>query len=154
MKMLRQVEMVAGQREASIPREKRVESIEKIHLLSVGSLDPSFALHDDLLEGTCSHLSVPWDCLELWLLPDYRELWVFPRHEAPQVAILNDTLSSSELEEACRFIRLEWPSTRILVIRANEDFFDGALYDDRVASDSSSEVLLRAVDRLLQRWRE
>jgi hypothetical protein len=127
-------------------------------MLSVGSLDRSFvlhdALHDALVEAPCCHLSAAWNCLELWMIADCRELWVIPKQEAIQLAILHDTLSSFELDEAARLIRRHWPSVGILLIGTGEDSLDNALYDDRVSSGASLEVLLTAIDHLLQTRRE
>jgi hypothetical protein len=154
MNTLCQIETGAHRKKASGLREKMVPSKVRIHLLSVGSLDRSFVLHDNLLEAPSCHLSVAWNCLEIWMIADYRELWIIPRREAIQLAILHDTLSSFELDEAARLIRCHWPSAGILLISTEEDFLNHAMYDDRIAPDASPGVYLTAIDHLLQRRRE
>ena len=154
MNTIHQVDTVTRRNGASGLWEKRGPTTERIHLLSVGSLDRSFRLHDALLEAPCCHLSVAWNSVELRMIADYRELWVIPRHEAIQLAILHHTLSSFELDEAARLIRRQWASARILLISTGEDFLDNALYDHRIAPGASPEVLITAIDRLLQRRRE
>jgi hypothetical protein len=141
------------------PRERC--ACEELHFhiaKATTSLDRSFvlhdALHDALVEAPCCHLSAAWNCLELWMIADCRELWVIPKQEAIQLAILHDTLSSFELDEAARLIRRHWPSVGILLIGTGEDSLDNALYDDRVSSGASLEVLLTAIDHLLQTRRE
>jgi hypothetical protein len=83
-----------------------------------------------------------------------RELWLLPKHVDVDAAILHCTLSSLELEDASRFIRRQWPSARILVIRAGSEFLDDALYDDRVLPAVASQVLLPTIERLTGRRRE
>jgi hypothetical protein len=113
---------------------------ETAHILSLGPVDHSFVVHDVLLEVPNSRLSIATDC---------RKLWVLPEKEAFHVVILHDTLALFELEEACRFIRRQWPHTRILVVRRGEGFLDDALYDDRVIPTESPEVLLATIERLI-----
>ncbi len=149
-----QVEIGAPRESVFGVGEKRLQSIERIHLLSVGSLDRSFVLHDALHGAPPHHHSVAWSCVELWMIADYRELWIIPRREVIQLSILHNTLSSFEVDDAARLIRHRWPSADILLVSTGEDCLDRALYDDRVAPVASPDVLLTAIDRLLQRRRE
>jgi hypothetical protein len=73
-------------------------------------------------------------------------------HEEYHIAVLHQTLASPELEEACRFIRHQWPHAGILVVRTGEDFLEDALYDDRVIPDVAEEVLLATIKQLTSRW--
>jgi hypothetical protein len=100
-------------------------------------------VHDALLDGPNSRLSIA---------PDYRMLWVIPKQESIQVVILHNTLSLFELDDASRFIRRRWPHARILVLRRGEGFLDDALYDDRLAPTVVPEVLLTAIERLAGGW--
>ena len=133
---------------------EQAQTDEEIHLLLISPIDHSYALSDAFTEKEHSRLAVARNCRELWMIPDLRELWVIPKHETLDVAILHDTISSFELDEACRFIRHQWPSAKILVIRAGENFLDDALYDDRVMPGASAGVLLKAVDEILTRRRQ
>jgi len=116
-----------------------------IHVLSVGAIDCGCMVHDALLNGPEFRLSVA---------TDYRELWMIPNQESIQVVILHNTLSSSELEYASRFIRRRWPRVRILVVCNGEGFLDDALYDVRVVSNVSREVLLTTIERVIGGWHE
>jgi hypothetical protein len=116
-----------------------------IHVLSVGAMDYGCMVHDALLSGPRFRLSVA---------TDYRELWMIPNQESLQVVILHDTLSSSELEYASRLIRRRWPRVRILVVCNGEGFLDDALYDVRVVSNVSREVLQTTIERLIGGWHE
>jgi hypothetical protein len=75
-------------------------------------------------------------------------LWEIPKEESIQVAILHNTLSPVELEDASRFIRRRWPHARILVLRRGVGLLDDALYDERVAPTVTPEVLLAAIEWL------
>jgi hypothetical protein len=101
-------------------------------------------VHDVLRVGLKSSLSIAPDC---------RDLWVIPKQESIQVAILHHTLSLFELEDASRFIRQRWPHARILVLRKGEGFLDDGLYDERVAPDVAPAVLLMTIEQLTREWR-
>jgi hypothetical protein len=96
-------------------------------------------VHDALLEGPGFHLSIATGFLDLWAVQ---------KHGDFQLAILHQTLTSPDLEDACRFIRHHWPQTRILVIRGGEDFLEDALYDDRIIPNVAREVLLATIEQL------
>jgi DNA-binding response OmpR family regulator len=140
--------------ESLSPNPRETQFRENIHLLSIGSVEHSYALYDASLQRENSQAVVAWHCQELRMIHDCRELWVIPRNETVHVAILDDTLSLFELEEACRLIRRQWPATRIVVINARDDSLDDALYDDRVMPGTSAEVLLTSIDGILERRRE
>jgi hypothetical protein len=118
---------------------------DSLHILSVGPASLSILVSDAL--------SGYWKC-QLMVATGSRELWLLPKHEDVDAAILHCTLSSLELEDASRFIRRQWPSARILVIRAGSEFLDDALYDDRVLPAVASQVLLPTIERLTGRRRE
>jgi hypothetical protein len=105
-------------------------------------MDFGCMVHDALLDGPNSRLSIA---------PDYRELWGIPKEESIQVAILHNTLSPVELEDASRFIRRPWPHARILVLRRGVGFLDDALYE-RVVLKAEPKVLLEAIERLAGGW--
>jgi len=115
----------------------------KLHILSVGPIEFGCMLHDALLDRPNARLSIA---------PDYREMWETPQQDFVQVAILHNTLSSSTLEDACRFIRRRWPYARILVLRSGESFLEDALYDERLEVESPQEVLLAAIGRHSGGW--
>jgi hypothetical protein len=150
MKTRNQAIVTAAENEDRGQDSKLSEGSKKIHLLSIGSVERSYALSDALLEKRRSSCSTRLDCRELWMIPNSLELWVIPGQETFDAAILQDTLPLLELDEACRFIRRQWPSARILVIRTGDNFLDDTLYDDRVLPSSSTEVLITAIERLLK----
>lgn len=154
MNTLCQIETGAHRQKASGLREKMVPSNERIHLLSVGSFERSFELHDAFLVAPCRQLSVTGNCLELSMIPEYRQLWIIPRQEAIHLAILHDTLHSFELDETARLIRHHWPEARILLISTEEGILDDAMYDDRIEPAASPQDLLSVIDRLLEKRRE
>jgi hypothetical protein len=119
--------------------EWNVQPPKAIHVLSVGPMDFGCLVHDALLDGPNSRLSIA---------PDYRELWAIPKQVSIQVVILHNTLSPLELEDASRFIRRRWAHAKILVLRRGEGFLDDALYDGRLAPTVVPEVLLTAIERL------
>jgi hypothetical protein len=123
---------------------REVRRPQAIHVLSIGPIDFGTMVHDVLRVGLKSSLSIAPDC---------RDLWVTPKQESIQVAILHHTLSLFELEDACRFIRQRWPYARILVLRQGEGFLDDGLYDERVAPDATPADLLMAIERLTREWR-
>ena len=145
MNRLRNVATDANQSAIGMLDRMDVRMPKPIHVLFVGPVDFGSMIHDALLCGPNSRLSIALD---------YRELWVIPKQESIQVVVLHSTLSSFELDDATRFIRQQWPHTRILVIRSSEGSLDDALYDDRVAPTVAPEVLLTTIERLTGRWRE
>jgi hypothetical protein len=118
------------------------QSAELFHLVSVGTIERGCFVNDALFGGPGARLSVVTTSTQLWEMPE---------HDVIHLAILHDTLSSSELEESSRLIRRRWPQARILVIRAGEEFLEDALYDDRAAPSISSEALLTRIEEILAR---
>lgn len=138
----------ATQNNEKLNRTDRRASIrEKIRLLVIGGVEQSYALHDSFLKTENTSLSSIEVNREWWMIPDYQELSVIPRDTDFQTAILHETLSLTELDDACRFIRRQWPNVRILVIRGGEGFLDDALYDERLPPASSSEAMIAAIAR-------
>lgn len=115
------------------------------HVLSIGTVDRGSMVHDALLNGRDFHLTIA---------TDYRVLWAQPKLESMQIAIVHNTLSSFEIEAACRLIRRRWPLARILAVLDRDSHLDGALYDDRVTPNLLPDVLLAAVLRLTGGWNE
>ena len=134
--------------------EHRSRTVKTIHLLVIGPCDETCALYDAFFHEVLNLPSSNPPTFQEILVLDYRQLWVLPEQHAIDVALLRDTLSEFELEEACRFIRHQWPTAKILALRAGEDFLEDALYDERVTPNAPSEVLLRALEQLLKYARE
>jgi hypothetical protein len=101
-------------------------------------------VHDALLNRTSFRLSIA---------TDYRKLWGVPAQEIIHVAVLHGTLSSFELEAACRLIRQRWPFAKILLVAKGESFLDDGLYDDR-APTADWDVLLSTMERLTAGWHD
>jgi hypothetical protein len=117
---------------------------QTIHVLSVGPVDCGSMVHDALLDGASFRLTIA---------TDYRKLWGIPAHESIHVAVLHDTLSSFELEAACRLIRQRWPHAKILLVARVESSLDDGLYDDR-ASTAAPTLLLTAIEELTGGWHD
>jgi hypothetical protein len=118
---------------------------DSLHILSVGPASLSNVVSDALSGSRKCRLTVA---------ADFRQLWLISKHVEVDAAILHCTLSPLELEDASRLIRRQWPSARILIIRADTEFLDDALYDDRVLPAVASQVLLPTIERLTGSWRE
>jgi hypothetical protein len=121
------------------PNQRDIRTSKNIRVLSVGSIDRGSMVHDALLEGREFQLSIAMDIIGLRSILE---------HEEFQLAILHNTLATRELEDACRFIRRQWPHSKILVVRAGQDFLEDALYDERVIPDVAREVLLATIEVL------
>lgn len=119
-------------------------AIEMTRVLSVGPVERGCVVQDALHGRPHTHLSIT---------PDYRRLWMISKQERFHVAVLHNTLTGGELEEASQFIRRQWPQARILVIRFGQEFLDDALYDERVTPAASTETLQAALDRLVEEYR-
>jgi hypothetical protein len=145
MNSLCDVSTVVGENTVGSMSHGAFQARKANHVLSVGAIDCGCMVHDALLSGPRFRLSV---------LTDYRELWMIPNQESIHVVVLHSTLSSNELEYASQLIRRRWPHARILVVCDGEDFLDDALYDVRVVSKVSREVLLATIERLIGGWHE
>jgi hypothetical protein len=122
---------------------KRLRIPKAIHVLSVGPMDCGSMVHDALLDGPNWRLTIATDS---------HELCVIPEEESIQVAILDNTLSEFELEDACLLIRQRWPLAKILLIGTGDGSHDYALYDDCVAPTAAPEFLLATIERLAAGW--
>jgi hypothetical protein len=122
--------------------QRGIRMEETIRVLSVGSVDRGSMVHDALLEGPGFWLSIA---------TDYWGLLATGEQEDFELAILHNTLDSAELEDACRWIRHQWPHARILVVRAGENFLEDYLYDDRVISTVAQDVLFMTIEQLAAR---
>jgi hypothetical protein len=109
-------------------------------VLSVGPVDRGLWIHDALSDEPNSRLTIA---------TDYRQLWEIPSLESVQVAILDDTLSTFELEAACRLIRRRWPPAKILVVSRRESLLEDALYDDRVVPTVTPTLIRTTIERLM-----
>jgi len=118
---------------------------DSLNILSVGPASLSILVGDALSDS--------WK-FQLTIAKDFRQLWLTPKDVCVDVAVLHCTLAPLELEDASRFIRRQWPSARILVIRPDSEFLDDALYDDRVLPAVASQVLLPTIERLTGRRHE
>jgi hypothetical protein len=119
-----------------------IQMAKTIHVVSVGPVECGSMVHDALLDRSSFRLSIE---------TDYRRLWEVPAQNMIHVAVLHDTLSSFELESACRLIRQRWPFAKILLVASGESFLDDGLYDDR-APTAARDVLLSTIERLTGGW--
>jgi hypothetical protein len=101
-------------------------------------------VHDALRDGTSFHLIIA---------TDYRKLWGIAAQESIHVAVLHDTLTSFELEAACRLIRQRWPRAKILLVSRRESSLDDCLYDDR-APTVAPDLLAPTIERLAGVWHD
>jgi len=124
---------------------KRLRIPKAIHVLAVGPMDCGSMVHDALLEGPNWRLTIATESQELSVIPDEASI---------QVAILDNTLSEFELEDASLLIRQRWPLAKILLIGTGEGSLDRSLYDDCVAPIAAPEFLLSAIERLAAGWYE
>ena len=111
-----------------------------LRILSIGSSDPIHSAYDSFLKHHHCDISAATT------LP---ELYAVPMSASWDIAVLLSTLSRKDLHESAYFVRRRWPSARILVIRADAQSLDDALYDDRVAPGVHPEVLLAAIQCLV-----
>jgi DNA-binding response OmpR family regulator len=109
-------------------------------ILSIGSSDPIHSAYDSFLKQHNCDISAATTLLELYAI-SMRASW--------DIAVLLSTLSRKDLQESAHFVRRRWPSAKILVIRADAQSLDDALYDDRVAPGVNPEVLLAAIHCLV-----
>jgi DNA-binding NarL/FixJ family response regulator len=86
---------------------------------------------------------------EFVVAADHRQLWVTPREQPVDIAILHCTLSGLDLEDAGRLIRRQWPNARILALRSDREYIENALCDERLAPTEPPAVLLAAIERLM-----
>ncbi len=113
---------------------------EPIYLLSVGRIEPATHIRKALLDLSDVGISI---------VTDYRELWMMTTtRQAMQIVLLNNSLCSFELEEAARLIRIRWPKAKVLIIRSGELSLDHGLYDERLHTPVTTEVLVEQISRL------
>jgi hypothetical protein len=124
------------------PGQRHFRMSKTIHVLSVGPVDRGSMVHDALRDGASFRLTIA---------TDYRKLWGITAHESIHVAVLHDTLSSFELEAACRLIRQRWPRAKILLVSRQESSLDDGLYDDR-APTAAPDLLIPTIERLAGGW--
>jgi len=110
------------------------------HVLIIGSMESGNVVR-------CALLGEPK--VTISIVTNYRELWTIPDQETVHLVILNETLSSIELEASCRLIRKRWPRAKILVVRQGEGFLEDGLYDDRVTLADTPEALRARIGHLL-----
>ncbi len=115
------------------------------HVLSVGPIPFCNSVRDTLLESRNARLFVARDS---------GELWVIPQREVIHLAILHNAPCGFDLEDACRFIRRQWPVARILLVCGNCELPDDALYDDRLTPSVTPDSLLAAIERIAGRYFE
>jgi CheY-like chemotaxis protein len=108
-----------------------------LRILAVGSANSLDAVRDGLLRR---------DGYRLTIATSNAELNAISIHEKYDVAILDQTLSHSELRNASEYIRRKWPNAKILVICAEPESLDDPLYDERALPDLSANMLLAIID--------
>lgn len=117
----------------------------KIHVLSVGSLDDGSLVHDALLGRRDFRLTIA---------SDYQELRAIPEHELIEVAILHNSLSPISIDDASRFIRERWPQARILVLSHDQGSLGNALFDSCMEPNIDPIILLAVIEQLRGEKRE
>jgi hypothetical protein len=115
-----------------------------LRILSIGSSDPIHGAYDSFLKQHHCDISAATTLPELYAI-SMRASW--------DIAVLLSTLSRKDLQESAYFVRRRWPSARILVIRADAQSLDDALYDDRVAPGINPELLWTAIQCLVRNQR-
>jgi hypothetical protein len=118
---------------------------EDLHILAVGPASLGFIVRDALRNRLRSRFSN---------VDDLRQLWLVPRGDFVDVAILDATLAPPDLQDASRLIRRQWPAARILVLNADSESLDDALYDERMMPAVTPAALLAAIQRLTGRLRQ
>jgi hypothetical protein len=122
-----------------------VRVTEELHILAVGPAPPGLTIRDCLRDRLRCRVSNA-DSL--------RQLWIVPRTDSVDLAILNEALSPSDFEDASRFIRRQWPAARILILRTDSDSLDDALYDERVLPTATADIFIDVISRLTRHLRE
>jgi hypothetical protein len=111
-----------------------------IRVLSVGLQQPLDMAYGSLLMGC--------PC-EITQVLHRGELDTIQTNEDYDVAVLGEGLSKEKLIEAARLIRRRWPQANILAISAKPLNIDDTLYDDRIVSGYSAQVLVAEVLKLM-----
>jgi hypothetical protein len=111
-----------------------------LRILSIGGCDPIHSAYDSFLKQHHCDISA---------VTTYAELCAMSMRVSWDIAVLLSTLSRKDLQESAHLVRRRWPSARILVIRADAQSLDDALYDDRVPPGVNPEVLLAAIHCLV-----
>jgi hypothetical protein len=117
----------------------------RMHVLSVGRIEPGTLLRHALLDAQDFRVS---------FVPDYRELWISAKQHEIHAVVLHNSLCSFELAEAARLVRVRWPGARILVIRSGQLSLDRGLYDQRLHSPLRHEVLVQHIVNLAHALQE
>jgi hypothetical protein len=110
-----------------------------LHVLSLGSPEESRCVRDALLERQRCHLIAA---------NGTQELSAISSQETIDVAILHASLNKTALRNGARTIRHQWPHARILLVNPQAEIIDDALYEERIASFSSSDALLATIELL------
>lgn len=108
-----------------------------LRILGIGSANSLNAVRDGLLRR---------DGYRLRIATSNAKLKAISIQEKYDVAILNQTLSHSELRNASECIRRKWPNAKILVICSEPESLDDPLQDERVLPDLSANMLLAMID--------
>lgn len=124
-----------------------IGTVAPIRLLSVGPVGPDCLLIRALSGVPGFHISH---------VPDPRKLWTDLRPDVLDIAVFQNMLSCSELNDGACFVRQTWPRARILIIRDGGNLIDDSLYDDRVSPDVNANAFLITILRLVNQldgWR-
>jgi hypothetical protein len=122
--------------------EGRVTTAHSLHVFSIGTSDPIHIAYDIFLSQ--HHCAISFAA-------NYRELCAISTREMCDIAVLQSTLSPSDLRESACLVRRRCPSARILVIRDHVQFLEDALYDHRVMPGINPEALLSVIRSLTGR---
>jgi hypothetical protein len=128
-----------GREISSTAIEGCVMTASSLRVCSIGASDPIHTAYDIFLrQHHCAISSAA----------NYRELCAISTREVCDIAVLQSTLSRSDLQDSAFLVRRRWPSARILILRDDVQFLEDALYDHRVMPGINPEVLLSVIRSL------
>jgi hypothetical protein len=136
MSTIKSLAALNGHEPSSRVSEGYVTTSPSLHVFSICTSDPIHIAYDIFLSQHHRGISAA---------ANYRELCAISTQEPCDVAVLQSTLSRSDLQESASLVRRRWPSARILVVRDNAQFLEDALYDHRVLPGINPEALLSVI---------
>lgn len=115
---------------------------DSMKVLSVGSTELTNLVQDTLLLHRRSRLSVAASYWELCSLS-------LRQTEQISIAIVDLSVSASEVRQRTEHIRRRWPEAEILLVGDNADHLEDPLYDERVPLGVQPRELLTVLERLV-----
>jgi hypothetical protein len=113
--------------------------VNTLYVLSIGSSESNEAVRDALLSRARCQL---FSATSVW---DISALLVSDKID---VAILHSSLSTAELRSCAAYIRHHLPAASILLMHAKSDILDDPMYDERIETDPTPEVLLAVIEKM------